>query len=403
MRTATRTLATACTFSVAFLVAGCGGGAAETASDQEVLLQSGADRGPDPFTGSTVVPSPMTGPLRPDRPARADGSRTVRAVQGSMPGLYAGTARVGSCDVNRQIGRLTADRAKARAFAQVVGVSPASVPDYLRGLTPVVLRADTLVTNHGYRDGRTTAFPSVLQAGTAVLVDDRGLPRVRCACGNPLQAAGATRVGRTSGTAWPGYRPGQVIVVTPAPRVVTDITIIDVGHRTWIERHVGHDVRHDHVVPPPATLTPWPAPTPSPDGSASGTGPGESPGGTSPGDRSPSPSDPSGGCATPAPAVTATPDATAGRTPAAPPSPGASDCPTATGTAVPPPTTAPGHPRTSPATPSSPVEPASPAVPDETGPDTVPDTPDQPDGGGLIPDTTATSVIFDSPAGVFDS
>ena len=58
-------------------------------------------------------------------------------------------------------------------------------PGYLRGLTSVVLRADTQVTNHGFRDARVTGFQSVLQAGTAVLVDNRGVPRVRCACGSP--------------------------------------------------------------------------------------------------------------------------------------------------------------------------------------------------------------------------
>ncbi|GHF01088.1 hypothetical protein GCM10018785_74850 [Streptomyces longispororuber] len=60
------------------------------------------------------------------------------------------------------------------------------MPAYLRGLTPVVPRADTRVTGHGCRDGRATGHQAVLQARTAVLVDDRGLPRVRCACGNPL-------------------------------------------------------------------------------------------------------------------------------------------------------------------------------------------------------------------------
>ncbi|MFE7168782.1 DUF6777 domain-containing protein [Streptomyces sp. NPDC057616] len=412
MRRATRALATACMLSAALLVAGCGGsGEAAPKTGAEVFLQPVADQGPDPFTGSTAVASPVAGPSQPDDSSQPDGSGAVRAIPGSMPGLYAGTAHVGSCDVNRQIGQLTADRAKARAFAQVAGVSPASLPDYLRGLAPVVLRADTLVTNHGYRAGRTTTFPSVLQAGTAVLVDNRGMPRVRCACGNPLKAAGTTQGGRTNGSAWPGYRPAQVIVVTPAPQVVTDITIIDAGHRTWIERHVGHDVQHDRVVPPPASLTP--RPTPDPDGSASGTGPSESAGG-----RTPSPSAPSSDCATPPPTVTVPPDATDAAPSATPsaesgdavpptaPSSEPTDCPTATVTGTAPATTMPGHPQNSSAAPSTPDDPSTastPADPDQTGPDTVPDTPDQPDGGGLIPDDTTTSIIFDSPTGILHS
>ncbi|MDV9177109.1 hypothetical protein R6V09_44150, partial [Streptomyces sp. W16] len=39
--------------------------------------------------------------------------------------------------------------------------------------------------------------------------------------------------------------------------------------------------------------------------------------------------------------------------------------------------------------------------PDEIGPPTVPETPDLPDGGGLIPDDTTTTSIFDSPTDVF--
>ena len=63
---------------------------------------------------------------------------------------------------------------------------PEQVGPFLGSLTPVTLRTDTAVTNHGFRDGSATAFQSVLQAGTGVLVDAQGLPRVRCYCGNPL-------------------------------------------------------------------------------------------------------------------------------------------------------------------------------------------------------------------------
>ncbi|GAP52775.1 serine/threonine protein kinase [Streptomyces azureus] len=56
-----------------------------------------------------------------------------------------------------------------------------------------MLRADTGVTNHGFRAGRAAVLQAVLQAGTAVLVDDRGVPRVRCACGNPLRPPVAMR------------------------------------------------------------------------------------------------------------------------------------------------------------------------------------------------------------------
>ncbi|MCZ0997978.1 hypothetical protein O1M63_07095 [Streptomyces mirabilis] len=107
-------------------------------------------------------------------------------MSGDAPGLYGGTRNVASCDVEKQITALRADPSKNAAFASVLGIQPSAVPGYLRTLTPVQLRADTRVTNHGYRNGSATTYQAVLQAGTAVLVDDRGVPRVRCACGNPL-------------------------------------------------------------------------------------------------------------------------------------------------------------------------------------------------------------------------
>ena len=53
----------------------------------------------------------------------------------------------------------------------------ADIESYVAGLTAVRLRWDTRVTNHGFSDGEATAFQSLLQAGTAVLVDDTGVPR----------------------------------------------------------------------------------------------------------------------------------------------------------------------------------------------------------------------------------
>lgn len=272
MRTVTGTLATACALSAAVIAVGCAGsGGTETRSSGEVVLLPAADRGPDPFTPSTATTTPT--PSAVVRAVRAVGAPSARALSGSTPGLYAGAARVGSCDVNRQIAYLTSDPARTRAFVRAEAVTEATVPDFLHGLAPVLLRADTRVTDHGFRHGRTTDFQSVLQAGTAVLVDDRGVPRVRCAGGNPLTPAVAER-GRfgTKGRSWSGFRPGQVIVVTPAPQVITAVTIIDVVHGGWIERPISHDVDHDHVIPPPAGETPATMPTPpaSPEASEPG-------------------------------------------------------------------------------------------------------------------------------------
>ncbi|CAL9621575.1 hypothetical protein SUDANB96_05892 [Streptomyces sp. enrichment culture] len=417
VRSPIRTLVTASALSVALLATGCGGEHG-TSSDAggEIFLQPVAAKGPDPFTESTdtsgAKPAALT-PRASEAPSRP------RPVSGGTPGLYGGKARTGSCDVQRQIDLLTADPAKARAFAGVEGIGPQAVPGYLRGLTPVVLRADTQVTNHGYRAGRATAFQSVLQSGTAVLVDRKGVPRVRCACGNPLSAPEASGGARTAkGSPWPGYRPAQVVVVTPAPKVITHITIINIVDNTWIERRCGHDARHDRPVRPPVWATTRP-PTPSELESASNS---PSPSGsTSPGDStSPSgsttPDAPTPGTLTPR---SPDPDASSpdarefGTSPdASVPGESPADCVTPTVTVTPgatdpaplPPTAADCTPVTVTATPPS-VEPPSPpdsgTPPEEIGPETVPDTPDVPDGGGLIPDAPDTGSIFGSPTDVF--
>jgi hypothetical protein len=229
----------------------------------EVFLQAAGKTGPDPFTQSTakdsstssVSASPATG----SAPANA-----VRGVDGGAPGLYGGTRNVSSCDVEKQIKALKAAPAKNKAFASVAGVTPAQVPTYLRALTPVQLRMDTRVTNHGYRDGAATSYQAVLQAGTAVLIDGHGVPRVRCACGNPLTppVAQQTTPQRT-GDSWPGYHPSDVVVVTPAPRVINVFVIYDPDHHEWIGRQRGDTGRHDHKTEPPVRRSPLTSVSPS--------------------------------------------------------------------------------------------------------------------------------------------
>ncbi|MFF8536371.1 DUF6777 domain-containing protein [Streptomyces sp. NPDC015532] len=429
----TRTFGAACALAAVLLVvAGCGGGGGGAArhgsTGGETLLQPLAVQGPDPFTAPTdTTPAPRPPVTRTPQPSPT-GTQGARSVSGAAPGLYGGTRNAGSCDVGKQIRFLSADRAKARVFAELSGISPESVPDYLRRLTPVVLRADTGVTDHGFAAGRATGFQAVLQAGTAVLVDNRGVPRVRCACGNPLgRPTEADGNPDTRGRPWSGYRPAQVVTVTPAPDVITDITIVDVADNTWIERPVGYEGHHhDHVVRPPED------PAPLPHDSAGAHEPST---GTSPGGRSPSPDASASDCPTPAPTVTVTPTPTPGTgegtpdestapstAPSGAPTDGAamdvagpgrsarpsaepSHCPSATVTAAPATTAAPSGgttaPPTGPADPgrSSSPEPPAPRDPsDEPGApteDAGPDSPEAPDGG-LIPDgPTGPDSVFD--------
>ncbi|RII20280.1 hypothetical protein DSC45_03570 [Streptomyces sp. YIM 130001] len=250
---------TALAASAAFALAGCSAGGqtgVAAASDQELFLEPVAAEGSDPFTDSTAAqsatPPPVTRSPQPNDSGTSNQEGT-RSLSGDTPGLYGGTKSVSSCDVEKQIRYLTAHSAKATAFAETVGISSSEVTGYLRGLTPVQLRADTRITNHGFRSGSANAFQSVMQAGTAVLVDNRGLPRVRCACGNPLtppvQLNGSPR---HQGKQWPGYQVNQVVVINQSTQVINNITLVNVTNNTWIERPIGDDGRRDKPVPPPS-------------------------------------------------------------------------------------------------------------------------------------------------------
>ncbi|RPK80452.1 MULTISPECIES: DUF6777 domain-containing protein [Streptomyces] len=230
----------------------------------EVFLQAAGESGPDPFTESTARESdPEPGTASPSvapSASRTD-AQVTRGVDGAAPGLYGGTRKVASCDVEQQIKVLQAAPDKNRAFASVQDIEPSAVPGYLRGLTPVTLRMDTRVTNHGYRDGEANAYQAVLQAGTAVLVDDRGVPRVRCACGNPLLPPVAQEEKpRQTGKAWPGYRASDVVVVEPSAKPVKEFVMVDPENGDWFKRPAGDTGDGDKKTDPPKNASESPCP-----------------------------------------------------------------------------------------------------------------------------------------------
>lgn len=255
-----RTALAALSAGVLLAVAGCGEGGDRTAKGttgtaeaKDVLLQSLASPGPGPFTASTARAAASFPTGAPDaEPTSA--TRTVHPVSGAVPGLYGGTRSVAACDVEQQAALLADDEDKARAFADASGIEAVQIPGYLKSLTPVVLRADAQVTNHGYSAGSATAFQAVLQAGTAVLVDSRGMPRVRCACGNPLRPP-VVADGKVAhrGERWPGYDPARIVAVEPGVKAATSLIIVDVDDNSWIERAMGDSGGRDRAPddPPP--------------------------------------------------------------------------------------------------------------------------------------------------------
>lgn len=290
-----------------------------------MFLQNASATGPDPFTKSTAratdasqSPTPL-----PSATGSADANAT-RSVSGSAAGLYGGTQNVASCDIEQQVSYLAEQPAKNAAFASVLDISANEVPGYLRSLTPLQLRVDTRVTNHGFRGGSATSYQAVLQAGTAVLVDDRGVPRVRCACGNPLTPPVAQKAPKTTGTRWPGYQPSQVVVVTPSVTVVNVFVVYDPEKDGWFAREPGDAGDKDKPTSPPTA-------PPSPSVSDSGTG---SPTSESPSDSPSGPSDspPSSPPAPESPASPNQPDSPNPPDSPAPPSDPATEGPATGGT-----------------------------------------------------------------------
>ena len=153
---------------------------------------------------------------------------------------------------------LNANPDKARAWAAAEGILVEEIPDYIKSLTPVVLRYDTRVTNHGYVNGRANPYQAVLQAGTGVLVDRYGVPRARCYCGNPLAPAVAQSTPHYTGETWPAFNPGTIVVVVPPGTPVTILTLADPSGNGF-GRQVGTETTDG---PAPPVVQPSPAPSP---------------------------------------------------------------------------------------------------------------------------------------------
>ena len=159
-------------------------GKSTAAGASEVFLQPTNAQGQNPFTPNVgtdaSVPSTASGALTPTS------GTSLASYSGNSVGLYGGTLDQSSCNPQQMITYLQANPSKASAWAAAEGISVNQISTYIGGLTPMTLRYDTRVTNHGYVNGQANAIPEILQAGQAVLVDSHGVPRARCYCGNPL-------------------------------------------------------------------------------------------------------------------------------------------------------------------------------------------------------------------------
>ncbi|MFC6080259.1 DUF6777 domain-containing protein [Sphaerisporangium aureirubrum] len=214
----------------------------------------------DMTQADAFVPEPADPhtPGRDVRPASIDGApEPGQNVDGSREGAYATTKHGVACDVGKLVAYLTDPRhvAQAQTWARVHRIQPGQIRSYLGRLTPVRLRMDVRVTNYDYKDGEATPYQAVLQAGTAVLVDDRGVPRVKCNCGNPLAepqgAASASdnvrKYARNPEAAWSSFTPRRVATIT-AGKKVKRFTLIDLDDGKLYQRKVGFTGKKDTPV-----------------------------------------------------------------------------------------------------------------------------------------------------------
>jgi hypothetical protein len=241
----------------------------QTAAEQtqgEVFLEPAALSGDNPFSPNSFAPPqpsfpPDPGPVPGAAPQANTTAGAVQSIDGSEPGVFAGTMNQTTCDAEGLINYLDGNPDRARAWASVFRISTDQIPAFIRELTPVLLRADTRVTNHHYENSRVVPKQAVLEAGTAVLVNKFGEPTVRCYSGNPLQAPVAQRVapvyvgpanyvppqGGTGaaplalarGQAWAGFRPENIIVIRRALLIIDVFRLFDLLTRGWFWRFPG--------------------------------------------------------------------------------------------------------------------------------------------------------------------
>lgn len=201
---------------VAFVTLG-----SDDAGASEVQLEAFDSTGENPFTASVgdgVEVEPAEIP-----PTEQDAT----LITGDTVGLYGGTEDSGRCDPVQLVTFLQQNPDKAAAWASVHGITVDQIPQFVAGLTPLILRSDTAVTNHSYSNGQATPLQSVLQAGTAVLVNDKGEPVVKCSCGNPLLAPALSGTIDYTGTRWPNFNPRTIVIVQSSSTTINNFQVFN--------------------------------------------------------------------------------------------------------------------------------------------------------------------------------
>ncbi len=170
----------------------------------QVYLETGGSVGANPFV-------PWVAPLK--------------AANG-IPGSGGASSQRKTDDPETLISYLVAHPQAATAWVKALNSDPSlswsggnrieiqQIPAYIHELTPRSLDTDLRVTDYQFTNGAALAVQSILESGTIVLVDAKGVSRVRCASGSPLAPMIPLRVRpRYRGTPWSGFQPQRVIAI----------------------------------------------------------------------------------------------------------------------------------------------------------------------------------------------
>ncbi len=229
---------------IAAVLSSCGAAHHHTAalkSGQRVVTTepvSSAGSGRFTLPAGTDLPGlgPVSGVLRPPS---GEGATTYR---GDRAGLYAATRQSPSCDVGNLIRMLQQNPPAAAAWASTLGIQTSRIATYLATVTPVLLRTDTRVTNYGFANGVATPIQSVLEAGTAVVVDKYGEPVAKCYCGNPLTGPVLSSRASYQGPEWSGFSARRLAVIRRSTNIITTFTLYDPSGNQMFQRKAGSHV-----------------------------------------------------------------------------------------------------------------------------------------------------------------
>gem|GEM_PF-6890952 len=190
-----------------------------------------------------------------------------------------------ACDKATLLETLQANDQRNAAWRSVFNLAESDVSEFIDRLNPVTLAQDSVVMNHGFIEGRAAPVRTILQAGTIVLADGFGVPRVLCKCGNPLLTAGPVAMEDPIGKPWADFDAKRVIslvavdeppapTATAAPTTAPDPTptVVSTPTATPTPRPTATPTPPPTLVPEvqapppplPPTVTPQPVSTPTP-------------------------------------------------------------------------------------------------------------------------------------------